>query len=200
MRRGLRGLGNGRHCSPVLFPPPNRKCARHDAGRGSERVTSSRFPGKSGDRDESNLPELRLFVELSRLIRGSRAGNRAFISGVHRRFPKRSGGRQMTKVNNDGPYLPVRQDSFRAGHSRRRKSKVNDPLQLPVGVGLRALPAQWRYRWRHAIGKRHAGILRVQPVTCGAIMGKRHAAAFNIRGGFWKRDSSRLCRRRLTSV
>ena len=89
---------------------------------------------------------------------------------IRRRLPQASLGRQMPDVVHNLPDLLVVQDPLRSGHPRRGNTVVDNPFQLPIAIPLDCGRSQQRNRRRHPIGKRHTGILSVQPVTDHTVM------------------------------
>lgn len=127
------------------------------------------------------MQELRVFLELSRLSRCIRAPRRTVVAGIHPRLAQASSGRQVADINDDGPELAVGQDAPGGGHAGRRNSVLEDPVQLPIRVGLNHRGIQLRHGRRHAIGKRHPGVLTIQPMTSRAVMGKRFSSVLDVR-------------------
>jgi sulfatase maturation enzyme AslB (radical SAM superfamily) len=127
-----------------------------------------------------------LFVESASVLsttglnRRCRAGSWRAVSGIHCRFAKASGRWQMPQVNHDRPQLLVRQDSSPRRHSRWRNAVDHDPMQLSICIGLHHRRVQLRNRWRHLLGKRHAGILSVEAVARRTIVRKRNSSALHV--------------------
>src|SRR5271157_558842 len=114
------------------------------------------------------------------------------LVGVHIRLAQAARLWQVAQIEHNRPDLVVAKCVLRAWHAGRPDPVVDDPFQLPVGIGLYVLSSQRWHRRRHAIGEWNAGVLPIQPVTCDAVVRKRLLAVSNPCGVVLERVLLRL--------
>jgi hypothetical protein len=86
----------------------------------------------------------------------------------------------MSNVNHQLPNLLIAENISRSWHSGGKDSILDNPVQLPVAIGLNRLRVQRWHRWCHLIGEGHAGVLTIEAVTDHAVCAKVLLSCTNV--------------------
>src|SRR6266581_6434631 len=90
---------------------------------------------------------------------------------------------QVADEVHDVPHLLVIENALPSRHSSKTDSVFYDPLQLPVGIFLHVLFCQIGNCGRHFVGKWHAGVVTVEPMTdLAVVLEMRRSFFYALRG------------------
>src|SRR6266700_5647369 len=84
------------------------------------------------------------------------------------------------------PNLLVAEEILGGRHSRRKNTVLDNPVQLPVAVGLDRSRTERRNRRSHPIREWNASVLPIQPMAHHAVSAKVLLPLMNVLAGSWK--------------